>query len=170
MPDVTVRWITTSDYDLVPRLAKAALGVGPTKGQIAKAVGQVGWVGRVAILKNVNEAGLGFLLGVVTYPLVRVEWLATVPGQAGADALAALVTGLRADFVDFDISVRVRQDESSKYEFLARLRDAAGGLKVETNADREYAVLSRAEPVAKGGRRGDTPPVGGLARKVDRLG
>lgn len=176
MDNVTVRPVWSADHEALRRLGRTWLGRGPGKSLVVRTATLIGRVGKVALANDNKEAVVGFLLGTVDYPVVNLTWVATEP-KGRLAVLQALVNSVRSEFPGFDLVIRVPNDEATKYEFLADLRDASGSkvtgdssravkvtdenasyIYVRVRGNESHDLSSRRDRPAKVGRNPGPPP------------
>ncbi len=129
MQNVTVLLITQAYSDILRRLSRQWTGATVRKTEIVKASTMFGQIGRVAVVNNNREHVVGFLIGTLESnekgaDVIQVSWLVAHPDHR-LPVLQTLLNSVRKEFPGFDLIIRIPNDESTKYEFLADLRDAA---------------------------------------------
>ena len=168
MMNLTVRGVVKVDYDVIRRLARRWVGEAPSHLAVEKAATLPGRIGRV-IYGESRENILGFLLGTVDDPVLNLTWLFAHP-EYRIDGLSVLIEALAGEFKGFDIVVRIPNDEATKYEFLADLRDASGSSVTKDSSRSTKVTDERASYVYVRLRGHEIDPVGSRRNREATLG
>lgn len=161
-----VRPMGRADTDAVRRLGKAWSldGRAPSTSTAYRAATLIGRVGKVVLGDGIKENILGFLIGTVAYPLVKVDWLVSEPNSRRV-VIRYLVSSVRAEFPGFDLQVRI-PNVPGKYELLTDVRVAAGHISLpprslpwvtDEQSSHVFFTLRSEEPADDGSGRKDGP-------------
>jgi hypothetical protein len=170
MKNLSIHVVGSAYTDVLRRLSRQWAGRAVPKALVLKAATSFGTIGRMAVVGDNREHVAGFLIGTVEGDdTIQVSWLVAHPDHR-LPVLQTLLNSVSKEFPGFDLVIRIQNDEATKYEFLADLRDASWAdvtpdssrpIKVtDERASYVYVRLRGQEALGRGGRHDGPPAVG----------